>query len=415
MLHLIKDVAENGLTTAPILVCPEGDKWVVWDGNRRVTSLKLLSNPKLCEDPIVRAKIESIKKKYNFTLRSVECLWTANKKALIEEVKKRHSGELSGVGQVDWSSYLRTLFLLGHDEVSEYKRAGQYLYWFEENGLDVDDGFPISTLSRFLKRENLLRLGFEVINDELVPVLSINTVKKIAARVIGDLQDKIVKVEHVWTEAAATKYIDGVLLACGVTENEYRNIDVDSNGGEAPTDEGKENDVKDDDSGSKGKPTSPPGRPAKPRSGSSNKLFGVKGHGLVIPNEERKVHDIVRELATLKHSGKDGTPISVAFLLRALVELSSDNYLKNNPGAIRKLELNTSLREKVRGAARDMYQKEILSKDRVEVMERHCNEEGGMLNINTLQRYLHSTAYFPNGETLNSMWNEFKDYVIACW
>ncbi|WP_216666481.1 hypothetical protein, partial [Pseudomonas aeruginosa] len=73
------------------------------------------------------------------------------------------------------------------------------------------------------------------------------------------------------------------------------------------------------------------------------------------------------------------------------------------------------LREKVRGAARDMYQKEILSKDRVEVMERHCNEEGGMLNINTLQRYLHSTAYFPNGETLNSMWNEFKDYVIACW
>lgn len=98
---------------------------------------------------------------------------------------------------------------------------------------------------------------------------------------------------------------------------------------------------------------------------------------MVIPNEERKVHDIVRELATLKHSGKDGTPISVAFLLRALVELSSDNYLKNNPGAIRKLELNTSLREKVRGAARDMYQKEILSKDRVEVMERHCNEEGG--------------------------------------
>lgn len=140
--------------------------------------------------------------------------------------------------------------MLGHDEVSEYKRAGQYLYWFEENGLDVDDGFPISTLSRFLK-ENLLRLGFEVVNDELVPVLSINTVKKIAARVIGDLQDKIVKVEHVWTEAAATKYIDGVLLACGVTENEYRNIDVDSNGGEAPTDEGKENDVKDDDSGSK--------------------------------------------------------------------------------------------------------------------------------------------------------------------
>ncbi|MDF5957543.1 hypothetical protein P4110_30085 [Pseudomonas aeruginosa] len=96
-----------------------------------------------------------------------------------------------------------------------------------------------------------------MVNDELVPVLSINTVKKIAARVIGDLQDKIVKVEHVWTEAAATKYIDGVLLACGVTENEYRNIDVDSNGGEASTDEGKENDVKDDDSGSKGKPTSP--------------------------------------------------------------------------------------------------------------------------------------------------------------
>ncbi|MEX7116570.1 hypothetical protein AB2C39_35520, partial [Pseudomonas aeruginosa] len=158
-----------------------------------------------------------------------------------------------------------------------------------------------------------------------------------------------------------------------------------------------------------------PGGVTRPRSGLRDRLFTSKGHGVVVPDAETKVNDILRELVTLKHSGRSGTPISVAFLLRALIELSSDNYIKNNDGVIRRLEANTSLRDKVKSAARHMHYNGKLSEDQLDVIIRHCDQEGGMLNINTLQRYLHSTAFFPNGETLNSIWSEIKDYIICCW
>lgn len=62
-----------------------------------------------------------------------------------------------------------------------------------------------------------------------------------------------------------------------------------------------------------------------------------------------------------------------------------------------------------------MNQNGRISNDRLDVVLRHCMEEGGMLTISTLQRYLHSTAHFPNGETLNSMWSELKEYIVECW
>lgn len=53
MKILIKSIADKGLTTAPILLMPSQNqpgKWIVKDGNRRVTALKLLNQPTLCTD-----------------------------------------------------------------------------------------------------------------------------------------------------------------------------------------------------------------------------------------------------------------------------------------------------------------------------------------------------------------------------
>lgn len=47
----------------PILVMPTNDeKWIVKDGNRRVTALKLLNDPNLCSEPHLISKIKEIKK-----------------------------------------------------------------------------------------------------------------------------------------------------------------------------------------------------------------------------------------------------------------------------------------------------------------------------------------------------------------
>jgi hypothetical protein len=46
MKNLAKDIVEKGETFEPPLVGPDDDHFIVFDGNRRVTCLKLIVNPR---------------------------------------------------------------------------------------------------------------------------------------------------------------------------------------------------------------------------------------------------------------------------------------------------------------------------------------------------------------------------------
>jgi len=46
MKNLAKDIVETSEIYEPPLVSPEGDKFIVFDGNRRVTCLKVLEDPR---------------------------------------------------------------------------------------------------------------------------------------------------------------------------------------------------------------------------------------------------------------------------------------------------------------------------------------------------------------------------------
>jgi hypothetical protein len=46
MRNLAKDIVKEGKIYELPLVAPEGDKYVVFDGNRRITCLKLLAEPR---------------------------------------------------------------------------------------------------------------------------------------------------------------------------------------------------------------------------------------------------------------------------------------------------------------------------------------------------------------------------------
>src|SRR4051795_13315424 len=46
MRNLTKDIVANGEIFEPPLVFPEGDQFILFDGNRRMTCLKLLEKPR---------------------------------------------------------------------------------------------------------------------------------------------------------------------------------------------------------------------------------------------------------------------------------------------------------------------------------------------------------------------------------
>ena len=39
----------------------------------------------------------------------------------------------------------------------------------------------------------------------------------------------------------------------------------------------------------------------------------------------------------------------------------------------------------------------------------------GLFNVDTLQKYLHRETHLPAPSTINTFWDEFHVFVLACW
>lgn len=97
-------------------------------------------------------------------------------------------------------------------------------------------------------------------------------------------------------------------------------------------------------------------------------------------------------------------------LLRALIELSTNYYRQKH-----ELKDEQHLHKSVASAADHMKQNGKLSDEQHNIVMHHTRHEAGMLHIKTIQSYVHKTTFMPNGQTLNTIWDEIGCFVGACW
>jgi ParB-like nuclease domain len=418
LLALAEDIAEKGLSTMPILVSPEAlGRYVVRDGNRRITALKLLNDPaRWSPDARLKDKFAAIRRQYLSNIpKNIDILSSDNEEAIVREVILRHSGANGGIGQLDWSAFLRTVYLVTHDLPAEYKRPGQYAFWAEDNGINVGDDFPISSLQRFFSKENLTRLGFDIDeNDKLKANLRLDVVKKIASTVMGDFEFERVKVADVFTPTDAATYITRVRAMHGLVHH-------------APTSTAPAQAPMSGGSPAPG-PTPPPalGAPTTPSSPVPNpsqaprpaptpatppsdrkKLFGRSAPGIAIPEKEVKAATIVVEL---RRMDLDETPFAASMLLRALIEISDAYYRKNQQIADK-----GSLAKNVAASTDSMSNRQMLSASQHAIVKAMTGGPGTMLQIDTLQKMLHRDTHHTNKQLANTMWDNIGCFIQACW
>lgn len=102
LYSLVDDIVTNGLSPVDlIIVTPNEDsnKYVVLEGNRRITSLKLLNNPTLIDDKYspLRKKFQKLQKeKPNAIseLKNIACAVFETPTEADIWIKRKHSGEL---------------------------------------------------------------------------------------------------------------------------------------------------------------------------------------------------------------------------------------------------------------------------------------------------------------------------------
>lgn len=420
---LAVDISTKGLSPLEamgVMPSKESDKepWIVVEGNRRVAALKFLNNPKLCPDLRLRKQYEHLKNKAATAIPlRVEFVVFKDFLDAAYWIQLRHGGEHGGVGVASWGTKEYDSFLARLGTRSTNRPAINLLSYALSKGLinlAQYDQIPTTTLYRLLSTPAVRKeIGCHISKGEVFRIADEDYFDRAVSTILVALASGEATVTKLKSQKQREDFAKGIKAAGGWEDYDEQPPKEISAEQQNPADTEAYDEIAEPPEGSDPKPQTRSS--TKARSGTREKLFSPRGHGLNVPNTHTKVQDIVRELATLKHSGANAAPISVSFLLRALLELSSDNYLEKNPSAIRKLEHNTPLKEKVKCSARHMHSNGKLTQDNLDIILRHCAEDGGMLTITTLQKYLHSTAHFPSGETLNAMWSELKNYIIECW
>lgn len=106
LISLARDLVDRGEANPselPIVIA-HGTKYLVVEGNRRFAALKLLSDPKLADDPGHRAAFERLKSRYSNPLKTVYCAIADSREQADPWLKFRHTGANDGVGVRVWSS-----------------------------------------------------------------------------------------------------------------------------------------------------------------------------------------------------------------------------------------------------------------------------------------------------------------------
>lgn len=422
LVTLAQDIFASGLTTMPILVKPKGKKWVVKDGNRRIAALKILNDPdRWISDARVKARFTAIRDlDPEEVLSKVDVLASSDDDAIMAEVLARHSGAQEGAGQLDWSAYLRNVYLSNNHLDAEYKRPVQYVFWAEKHGTAVPDEFPITALQRFFSIGNLARLGFVIDDkDELKPTLPLDKVKGMANLLITDFAHERKKTEDVFTVTKATEYIDQLRAMNGVIDappppTAAPSPSSSQSGGSSPPPGGTTT-ASPPAAGSVGSqqsqadPPPPPARaPSTPKTAPAdrNRIFG-RVPGIVVPASETKATTIVTELRKLD---LNETPLAAAALLRTLLEISDEYYREQQ-----RVQNKGGLAKNIAASADSMLNRGALNRSEHDMVTRMVSGPPSMMPVETLQKMMHRKTHHVSKSFVNTLWDNIGCFVKACW
>ena len=105
------------------VVVPHEDKYFVYDGNRRISALKILKNPSLVENDALRARVVKLINGENISFVDSVFVYITDEAEALEIMDKTHTGEQQGVGMISWEPYQRDTSLKRRGKTLQYPYA----------------------------------------------------------------------------------------------------------------------------------------------------------------------------------------------------------------------------------------------------------------------------------------------------
>lgn len=392
MRNLARDLVSKGEVFEPPLVFPSGDKFIVADGNRRTTCLKLLATPRRAPTVELQQFFAEQRKKWPGKFPDkIECRVEADRDRVDDILFRRHTGVQGGIGQSTWTDRMKNNFVQRTGKGTGLNLADEIEKRLKDAKMLPARRIPRSNLNRLLSSESLRnRVGISVRKGRLDFLRDEAPVLQALARITSDLANRVITLDDVWDTESKLHYIDA-LDTEGILPTVSRKPTKPPSGQPTP-------------------PPSPPRPgPAPPRPPAWPHVIPDVNYGITWPAHLQRHRAIWEELQYKLELSEEPNAISV--LLRVLLELAIDNYLKRaQPAGV----LDTDkLSRKAAKVAADLHAKGKIDKKYLGAINKLQQGEG-IVSIDTLNRYVHSPNFSVSPEHLKMLWETLADFMVHC-
>ena len=415
LYSLVDDIVINGLSPVDlIIVTPNEDnnKYTVLEGNRRITSLKLLNNPTLVDDKYVslRKKFQKLQKENPNAiseLKNITCAVFENPTEADVWIKRKHSGELNGIGTVTWNAQQKQRFEEKTEGKSSIPLQIITLLKSQENVSDtIKDSLSklnITNLQRLMSDPYVReQLGLGINNGTLVSKVEVSEVVKGLVKVVTDILNPEFKVSEIYNREKRKQYIDNFDTSqkpdlSNEASEQWSVQDIVNNKGRVLI-------------------NSEPREIKKTNKKKPGNRAGLVPKTLILHINNPKINKIFEEL---KQVQVKTCPNASSVLLRVFLELSVDVYLerydlvKNN--AITACSSNENLNAKVCKVLNHMSQLGTMSNDLSKGIRAEINEKNSVISIESLNAYVHNEFFYPKADNLITGWDNIEIFFIQLW
>ena len=396
-------------------VVPSGNgdgRFIVVEGNRRLTALKLLREPELAVGTTLHTKFKNLHKKHPSSIPTeITCSIVSDIKTAHEWIKRKHASGQKGAGTEPWTSMAK-------------ERAKR------KEGLPS----PLLDILDYVRTNDELDLNAkETIESSKFNLTTFE-------RLIGDPAVRQTIGLNLSSERATTDYnptrVMGILtefVTYIATQQEYkekkfteRAIDSDNDRREF-TDFVVSHHPRKTKSGQELIISGAPQAISKPKTGQK-KAAAPKS---TVTTKERKtlvstdckirmpsgkVNDIFKE--ELKKLNVYNFRFSVAVLFRVFIELSVDSYIEKHRLQLKKDNKGNeknSLKEKLEIFHDHAKDAELMTYKDLKTVREMTSKEHSVCSTDTFNAFVHSQWFEPDPERLKIAWNITRPFIEKMW
>jgi len=446
ILRLAEHIAQHGLDPTELqLVTPtDNESFIVLEGNRRLTALKLLQKPDLCPDEKLLKGFINAQKLLNGNLPTeIECSVVKSRSAGDMWIELKHTGQNNGVGRVNWDSDIRDERRARQTGIDSVGRQIRNIIKnnqgvFSKQSLDDVLDIPVTTLTRLFSSKPAQEMfQLKIDNRQLAPLVSLEFIAPAVEYAIDLFSKHDYNVNDIRSADDRKKFIDRI-------PEEIRPIAlVAEKNSKSTSEDGKYTDSKNptpvdgipsmigtetggNSSADPGEISSLPDDKAAPAGSKIRAKPSSRARKYLIPwslsISNSRINEIYRELR--KDIEVDQCPNATAIAFRVFIEVTCDEYVlgqkKTENPVLRtdnkKLVTESdALETKVKAVVQHLESMRLLDKKQAKAIAKRAGTHDQVGSVDHFNQFIHSAATPPIPSELKDIADEYRPMLEAIW